>query len=384
MSEEQKQFLFLFLINFFFFFGINSMNMLPAYLSAQGAGTGLIGAFNTVPILFLVFLVVIQLIRGRTYHKLLMIRAGFLFTIAGASGMLVFRGNLPLMFCFYLLTGFSYGTGFTNLFSMMYDIVPAEKRRSYSALFGISGLMTSGLAAIIAQQIYYEVAPYAIFYLPLFFSAFAFILSWQLKADKFILIEDDSFSFIRFNKKTGIGRLVFQALAFGGGFGIFKTFIPLFTQQRLGFVDITRFFLFFTIAGIFYRLVFSRFMDKFSRRFIQSIGFILMISTILALGWITKSFQLYIIGAVYGLAHSFLFPVLSAEFVRVGDENRAAYNNIFLAVFTFGTTISASGLGFLADYLGLKSIPYAISIVLFAALISLFTGIKDHSNQHHS
>ena len=374
MSARQRQFAVLFFINFFLFLGVNSMNMLPAYLAWLGAGTALIGAFNTVPILVLVLLVFLQLLRGRTFHKLRMLQAGFLTTVIGAAGMIIFRGNLPVMFLFFLLTGLSYGAGFTNIFSMMYDIVPEEKRRSYAALFGISGMMTSGFAAIIAQLLYNRVSPHAIFLIPLLFSAAALVLSTRIDTECYVMIETESFTFSGFRKKKGINRLIFQAVAFGGGFGVFKTFIPLFTQQRLGVVDITRFFSFFTIVGIFYRLVFSRFMDRFPRRQIQGTGFILMILTIIAMGLITKQSQLYIMGAVYGMAHSMLFPTLSAKFVDIGEENRAAYNNIYLAVFTAGVTVSATGLGIMAEFLGLECIPYAIAVVLAAAFLSMFTG----------
>ena len=377
MGEKQQQFIWLFLINFCNFMGINSMNMLPAYLADLGAGISLIGAFNTVPYLVLVVFVVLQLVRGRTYHKLRMLRLGFLFMFIGAAGMFVFRGKLPLMFLFYLLTGFSYATGYTNMFSLMFDIAPADRRRYYSAIFGISGLMTSGAAAAVAQFLYKTVAPHAIFFIPLLCAFAAALFSLRLKSGSFILIEKEDFSFARFSKKSGIGILIFQTLVYGGAFGIFKTFIPAFTETRLGFVDITRLFGFFTLIGIFYRLLFARFMDRFSRRSIQGAGYILFIAAILLLGRMTAAWQLYIIGSLYGLGQSLLFPVVSSEFIRIGEENRSAYNNIFIALFIAGQTISSTGLGLVAGKFGISVIPYIITGIVLIALLSLLRKEKN-------
>ena len=372
MSYKQRQFALLFLINFFIFLGINSMNILPAYLASLGAGTGLIGMFTTIPTLTLVVIVVVQLIRGQTYNKLHLLRIGFITTFMGTFGLVLFHGNLLLMFILYMLTGLNYGAGFTNLFSMMYDITPEDERRSYAALFGISGLMTSGLASIMAQAIYKYIAPHMIFMVPLIFSVFVTFLSYRLKTECYTLVEEENFTFRGLFEKPGIKLLIFQTLAFGGGYGIFKTFIPLFTEQRLGIVDITRFFSFFTLVGVAYRLVFSRILDRLPRRLIMAVGLFTMILTILFLNWMTESVQLYYLGAFYGMAHSLLFPTLSAEFVRIGNENRAAYSNIFIALFTIGITASSSFLGILADYFGLQTIPYAISLILLAAIISLY------------
>ncbi len=381
MSEKQRQFALLFLMNFFIFLGINSMNILPAYLATLGAGNGLIGMFTTIPTMTLVLIVGIQLFRGQTYNKLRLLRLGFITTFIGTAGLILFHSNLLVMFLFYMLTGINYGAGFTNLFSMMYDITPEDKRRSYAALFGISGLMTSGLASIMAQGIYIYIAPHMIFMVPLVFSVLVILLSYSLKKECYTLVEEENFTFSGLALKPGIGVLIFQTLAFGGGYGIFKTFIPLFTEQRLGIVDITRFFGFFTLVGVAYRLVFSRFLDRIPRRLIMAIGFFVMVLTILYLNWMTKPAQLYYLGAFYGMAHSLLFPTLSAEFVRIGNENRAAYSNIFIALFTIGITASSCFLGILADFLGLQAIPYAITAVLMAALLSLFHRPAERSEE---
>lgn len=380
MKARRQQLIYLFCTNFLFFMGVNSMNILPAYLASHEAGSGIVGLFNTVPILVLVVLVFFQLFRGRTLHKLKMIRIGFICNITAMAGMILFRGRLPVMFAFYLLTGITYAAGFTNLFSMMYDLVPREKWRSSAALFGISGLMTSGIASLLSQGVYRNFPDYSIFFIPAVCSFIAIILTLFLNPRFFTLVEKEAFSLGKFRSSEGIKPLILQALIFGGGFGVFKTFMPLMTLSRLGEVDITRFFGFFTLIGISYRLGFSRWIDRFSRKFIMGIGYLLMIAGLIFMTRIQNLGQLYLIGAGYGLAHSLLFPTFSAEFVRLGGEDRAAYNNIYLALFTTGLTGFSSGLGILGDYRGIGSIPLVMSAIVALGFLSLF-GRKGNSTE---
>lgn len=361
----------MFFVNFLFFMGINTMNILPAYLVSLGAGKAVTALFSTVPILWLIGLVVFQLIRGRTLHKLKLLRWGFLCTITAMTGMLLFNQTLWLMFPFYFLTGITYGAGFTNLMSMMYDIVPAEKRHSSAAFFGISGLMTSGVASLLTQWVYHRFPPYCIFFQPLIFSFLALLLSFFIIEKNYIQVEKEAFSFTLFIKNPRVLWLSLWALLFGGGFGIFKSFMPLFTKEQIGEVDIIRFFSFFSLVGILFRFFFASRLDRISKKGVLLTGFILMAAAMFFLGRISHISQLYFLGALYGLAHSLLFPSLSAEFVKQGGNNRAAYNNIYLALFTGGTTLFSTIMGLWADHNGLTSVPFVMTILLSVIILSL-------------
>lgn len=377
MNKNRNQLILLFLINFFFFMGINSMNILPAFLDNMGSGSGVIALFTTLPILSLVLLVIVQIVRKVSFHKLRSVRIGFILSIISMIALFFFHENIVLMFIFYLGTGFTYGAGFTNLFSMMYDIVPVDKRRSSAALFGISGLMTSGLASVISEYIYTEFSKHYIFAIPLICSMIAFILMMFIHKGTFNVIENKEFNLSRFISSKEVKQLVFLTLVFGGSFGIFKSFLPVITQEKLHEVDISRFFALFTLIGILYRILFARLMDKVKRNLLLIAGFVLMGSSIIGLNFITQLYQLYVLGALYGLAHSLLFPTFSAEFVKNGGEEGSAYNNIFLALFTLGITVNSSILGFVGDAMGLYVIPWTMTAIIFISILVLFF------RQHH-
>ncbi|MDA3851471.1 MAG: MFS transporter [Spirochaetaceae bacterium] len=372
MEKKVSQFPLLFIINLLFFLGFNSMNILPAYLDSLGTGKGLTALFTTTPPVVLVFLVLLQIIRRRSFHKMKILRLGFFCSIVAMIGMRLFTLNLQVFYGFFLLTGLTYAAGFTNLFSMMYDVVPPEKRRSSAALFGISGLMSSGLSSLLVQWFYHHLSPVSIFYLPAFFSCAAFVLTFFLRLEDFTLVEKRSFSFHHFIHNKEIPRLIFQVLIFGGAFGIFKSFLPLITKERLGDVDITRFYIMFTLVGAFYRLTFAKWMDRVKTGILLGSGYLLAASSILFLGMVHHLYQLYLIGAIYGLSHSMLFPTFSAEFVRAGAESRAAYNNIFLALFTLGISGFSSSLGFFGDWMGLQAIPIFMVFLIGLGFLSLF------------
>ena len=366
------QFHMLFFLNFLFFMGVNSMNILPAYLSEIGAGSGIIAFFTSTPILILVLLVLYQIIYLRSYHKMKLLRIGFVLSIIAMSGMRLFYNNITILYVFYFLTGVTYAVGFTNLFNMMYNVVSPENHRSSAAIFGISGLMTVGIASFISQWLFIHISNTSIFILPAAFHLLALIISFFIQIEDDTLFDKNVFSLEHFKSLKEIPLLIFQGLIFGGAFGIFKSFLPLITQDRLAHTDITRFYSIFTFFGICYRLIFAKWMDHVSKKTLLGFGFLMAGLSVLLLNFVSHLYQLYIIGAFYGLAHSLLFPTFSAEFVRLGGPNNGEiYNNIFIAIFTLGITTFSSSLGYMGDIFGLQVIPYFMAFFVLLGFLSL-------------
>jgi MFS family permease len=125
-------------------------------------------------------------------------------------------------------------------------------------------------------------------------------------------------------------------LAFGGAFGGFYTYLSRVTETIFGLPEIASFWTAFTITSIILRLrpQPGHRQNTPPSLLLLSFGCSLLAYTLYP--GLSALWQVIVLGALYGITHSLLFPTLSASFVDLAPEQKNQANNLFLGLFTGG------------------------------------------------
>ncbi len=153
---------------------------------------------------------------------------------------------------------------------------------------------------------------------------------------------------------------VLAATALAGiGFGAMWTYLPDYTR-RVGIVRTTYFFVPYVLAAVSTRLFLGRLSDRIGR--VQAAtpalaghAAILLVMVVLSASW-----QLVVVGLVYGLCHGIYYPTMTAMIVERsgGRRSRAVAASTF--AFGAGVLIAAFALGPVAREAGYPAI-YALA-----------------------
>ncbi|OHD08452.1 MAG: hypothetical protein A2086_00745 [Spirochaetes bacterium GWD1_27_9] len=348
--------------------------MLPPYLSSIGATKGYIGFFMNINSLVLVFFVVIF---GRFTSRIDQKKAlfiGYLLFFISIISMFYFFDNLIMLLILRFVAAISFSFGYTMHSNIIFDIIPKEKRASSFALFGISGVMSNPVGSFIGELIIKRYHSKYLFILSAIFSAITIILVLFIKHKQKFQEFKEYLSFFDIIKRRQLLYLIVMALIFGGTFGIFASFIPNFSKERLGVANLSMFFIPFSIIIIFVRIFFSNLLDKHKKENIIFFSLFCMLAPMVGILFLSSKYQLLLMGGFYGISHGLLFPTLSTAFVNSGKESeKIILNNTFITVNTFGIVFFSTILGFVGDIFTTISIFITMSVLIFVLIvISLF------------
>jgi len=368
----------IFFCNLYAFSSITSMVILPVHLKDLGASNLYIGIFNSIPSIELILFVFIYGLIAYKINRRKLLIYSFIITIIFRFFMFLHYQSLPLLMLFMIFSSVSFAVGFTMLFSMIYDIIPNDKRRSAVAFYGISGIGSNSIGSILSEFFYKINAKY-IFLASAFFSFLALVIIVFISVEKSKNTSKMSIinliqTFI--NKKFPL--LIFYSMIMGGIYGIFISFMPNYSKIILNIPNISFFLIAFTIMAIFIRSVSFKILDIIKSRVLIFITYTAYLISLLITLFLFAKWQLFLIGFIFGLGHSIIFPTLSVKFVnRAEESNRDIYNNIFLVFNTLGTILFQTILGFVGDIFSLHSIfSSMLFIVIIGLIFSTYTILK--------
>ncbi|MEM1258796.1 MAG: MFS transporter [Bacteroidota bacterium] len=289
---------------------------------------------------------------------------GFMYPILGTvAGFLFLR----------LLHGFSTGFTPTAIAAYVSDIVPANR---WGAAFGIQGVFfTSGLALGPALgstiKLYYS-------YDILFYSssAMAFLSMLLIFKLRETLLERNRFKWgmLKISKNDIISTAVFLPalmtfLAYFS-FGMVLTLIPDWSDF-LGFRNRGSFFVAFTIASLAIRFLAGSASDRMGRKFIVTIGLLILISALLVMMFLQTKTGLLTAAIIYGLAMGILSPALNAWTVDLSPSNERGkgISTMFIALEAgIGLGALLSGWYYRESY---QNIPHTMLGCAFLAMVGL-------------
>lgn len=368
-------FILLFFANLTFFSGHASLNMLPAYLkNSLGASSGYIGFFMNVNSIAMILFVALFGVYSNKIDKKKSLLIGFALFIASMVIMFFNSDKLGILLAARFLATPSYAFGFTMFTNIIFDILPKGKRSSGIALFGISGIMSNPIGAFLGEKVVGILEYKYLFIMGALFMLIAFLCVMIFKEKEHYHKDKISLTFWEVLSDKRIIPYAITAFIFGGVFGVFNSFIPIYTQEIVGLANLSYFFIPFAVSAIISRLFLTDFLDYFPKKNIIQIGFgFALISLILILFLKTNEF-LIVIGIFYGFGHSLMFPTFSSAYVNMGkEEEKIIRSNTYIALNTFGTIALSSLFGLVGDIFGTRYIFISTVISVAAAVFICYS-----------
>ncbi len=331
---------------------------------------------SSTGIMLILFVVSMKRLLQKIKRKHLLL-AGFFLSLVSVLSMYFFYNNLIMLLILRFISGIAYALGFTLLFSYIYDILQPEKRRGGVAVYGISGLLSSPLGSLLSEHVFKQFGPQYLFLLSAVFFTLALLLMFFLKSDVPFKGISKSHNIITILKKSGIKRAGYFAMLLGGAYGVFVSFIPIASGTKLGEPNISLFFIAYSVIAITIRLFIFNRVDKIPSKLLFFIAFSALTSAMFLLIFLNSFILLFIIGLIYGVGHSILFPTLSACFVsRAKEEEKVVFNNIFLAYYTAGLLFFPTVMGIGGDLVSTDAIFVCMSVILLSGIIINAVNIK--------
>lgn len=289
---------------------------------------------------------------------------GFLYPIlTSVAGFLFLR----------LLHGFSTGFSPTAIAAYVSDIIPAKK---WGEALGIQSLFFSmglalGPAIGSSIKLYYSFD--VLFYSSSFMALLSIVLVSRLEET---LPNKQKFSSsilkLKSNEiiaKEALPPALVTLLSYLS-FGVVLTLVPIWTEY-LGAKNKGLFFIVFTVASLFVRLIAGRLSDKYSRTLVINIGLALLFVALILMGLLQTLSGLMIGAVVYGLGMGMTSPSLSAWTVDLSkpETKGKAIATMFIALeIGIGAGALLSGWYYQNEIVRIPVIFYACSVMIFLAL----------------
>jgi MFS family permease len=397
-----RDFILLFIAHLLFGLSFWPYVLLPVFLQQWGADLFTIGVMMATASLSGI------LVRpwvgaglDRVGRKKLLIIGGALFTTANLSYLAIHAVGIGI-YLVRLLHGLGMGILMATLFTLAADFSPATRRTEGIALFGVAGHLSGAIGVLMGEQIVRLGGYPALFISSTLLSVLTMAISFLIREPQ---IEDSPpqaagnlrpewrrylFVFARLIPPQGVGNTtrvrvqphpiqssgffqislrpalrlpIFGTVAFGLSMTSYMVFLKPYAVA-VGIDSITPFFVAYTLTAVGVRLVGSRWPDRFGLKPVLYPAMVSLSIGILNLLLLRSIGGLIVSGALCGMGHGFIFPILSVMLIqRETEENRGSVVTLFTLLYDSGLLIGAPLLGFIAR--GNRYMP----MFIFAALI---------------
>jgi MFS family permease len=252
---------------------------------------------------------------------------GFLYPVLGTvSGFLFLR----------LIHGFSTGFKPTATAAYVADIVPRER---WGEALGFHGLcFSTGLAIgpAIGSTIKLAFSLNALFYTSSLFALMSIVILMNMK-ETLKIKHRFSLSILKISRRDIIAVEVLPAAVVTFlsyiAYGAILTLIPDW-GEHLGIINKGLFFMVFTVASLIIRFVSGKASDKYGRIHVINTGLVLLVTSLLIVGYADTFAGLMLGAAVYGVATGILSPALNAWTVDMShpDYRGKAMATMYIAL----------------------------------------------------
>ena len=272
-----------------------------------------------------------------------------------------------------LLHGFSTGFSPTAISAYVSDIIP--KNRLGEAM-GIQGMcFSTGLALGPALGSFIKM--YSDFNVLFYSSSFMAFLSILLVIKVKETLEDKQqfkLQTLKISKSDILAKEALPAayITFFAylGFGVMLTLIPDWSDH-LGVVNKGTFFIVFTIASLFVRLIAGKISDVYGRQIVIINGLVLLILALVLLGKLESINGMLIAATLYGLAMGILSPTINAWIIDLSNSTTKGKSiaTMYIAL------EAAIGLGALFSGWYYQDVLEKIPMTFFVSAFFVFLGL---------
>jgi MFS family permease len=358
--------------NFLFFFNISSFNLLPLYISDLGGAEARIGwIMGVYSLAAFIFLPVIGRWVERVGIKPLQVVGGATGLVASAS--FVFLTELsPLFSVLRILQGFGYSAFFVANLTLIAEIAPPRHRAETVGIFGISGLLTMGLAPAVGELVIQAYGYQVFFLFAASFSLAGLLVVALLKPPEIVPVATAPWG--------GITRaMVFLPLLISVIFGIchgtLYAFFPPFAKGVAGVHRVGGFYIAYAFAAIGIRVIGRRWADAWGRYETVIPALLLFSLGVFLLLWPGPLRALFWVGGLTGSAHGVLYPTLAALLVdQVEPGRRGRVLGLFSSAIVLGTSLGPMTMGLVAQEIGYEGMFGLTGLLpLFAVILVGFS-----------
>lgn len=289
---------------------------------------------------------------------------GFLYPVLSTvSGFLFLR----------LLHGFSTGFKPTATAAYVADIIPRERWGEALGLHGLCFSTGMAIGPAIGSSIKLYFSMNILFYVSSLFALLSILILLNMKEtlkDK----ERFRFSILKISRKDIIAVEVLPAaiVTFLSyiGYGAILTLIPDWSQH-MGIENKGLFFMVYTIASLVIRFVAGKASDKYGRIKIINIGLVLLVFSLVIIGFADHFTGLMAGSCLYGIATGILSPALNAWTVDMShaDHRGKAMATMYIAL------EAGIGLGALCAGWYYQDVITKIPVIMYATAVMSFIAL---------
>jgi MFS family permease len=313
---------------------------------------------------------------GAGGRRAVMIAAGFGHVIAAAGYLFVERVG-PLLWVVRVVHGLSEGALFSALFTAAADIVPVARRTEGLALFGVSGMLPVALGGLLGDFVLAHGDYRDLFGIGLVFATLAFLVSLALPETGTRRVPHASPG----PPRRGFVAVAFQrdlrpiwmvgismGVALGAAYAFLKTFV---LHEHVGSVGV--FYGWYSAAAIVLRLTLGWVPDRVGPKRVLGPSLVALGFALVALSLGNSDLHVGLAGALAGLGHGYVFPILSGlTAARSRDEERGSAMSLFTAIFDVGILLAGPIFGWIAAGSSLRTMFLVAGAVPIAGAIAFY------------
>jgi len=279
----------------------------------------------------------------------------------------------PWVYVIRIIHGLGEAALFSVMFTIAADAVPASRRTEGIAIFGVSGLLPLSMGGLLGDWILSNWDYHMLFTVSAVISLVAMFVCLGIPETRPDVTN-------RGTANSGILSVFLNrslrplwVLTLGFTFGITSYFTFLKTYIADGEIgSVGSFFLAYSIASVGLRVFFSWIPERLGLKRTLIPSLLCLIAGILVLGNATSGTQIAIAGALCGLGHGYIFPILSALVVtRTEVAFRGVAMTLFTALFDVGALIGAPLLGWVIESNGYSTM-FSLAAVMVLSLSGLY------------
>ena len=273
----------------------------------------------------------------------------------------------PLFILLRLMHGVGLAICFTAVFTFMADILPQGRLNEGIGMFGISGLLGIAIGPVLAEATLARYGFTGLFLVAGSLAATALLAHQPLQESHTRQAMTNSpvsfFDLLKREKFIVVGLL---SLMFGVGLAATGSFVaPLAEARGLGYISV--YFFCYSGGAITVRFVSGKLADEVGERTILPYGIFLYIAGIFVLPFTYSALLLCVAGALSGVGHGLLFPLLNTMAVRDEPGNlRGKATGIFTGGIDTGIFAGSLILGYIGDWFGLNILFFCDGLLMYS------------------
>ncbi len=358
------------LANFAFFMNFASFFLLPLFVKELGGKETAVGwTMGSAGVATLLSLPLIGRMIDRVSRRRMFL-LGATNMSAAAIGYLWVRDIGWALLLLRLWQGVSFAAAFTASTTLAAELAPAQQRGRALGWFGVSTLLTHGLAPALGEEVLHRWGFSTLFLLAANFSLPAL---WVMRSVP-EAPRSHSLAATTQTLPAHLFLLGIVVLLFAMGFGVVTTYAASFIRgEQLGRVGV--FFSAYTLTAIGVRIAGGGLSDRFGRKAVVIPALVLLGVSVAALSTVHSARALFAVGVLFGLGQGIAYPTLHAFLVDVAPASLLGRAQaLFNGSFNLGVMSSAFVFGPIADHLGARTMfLLAATCPLIAA--ALFPGV---------